>query len=93
MDERRLFTFLQQQEPTVLIEMLQNAYRAMPTKQRHAVFGPLVQQMPPEPVDGEQLHSAIHTFHQASLAGAYYAPFAINSKNLVVSLSLRDRMA
>jgi hypothetical protein len=32
-------------------------------------------------VDGEQLQSEIHAFHQASLAGAYYAPFAINSQN------------
>ena len=81
MDEGRLFAFLQQQEPTVLIEILQHAYRAMTTKQRHAVFGPVVQQLPPVPEDGAQLQSDIAAFHQASLAGAYYAPFRINSHN------------
>ena len=81
MDEVRVFTFLQQQEPTMLIEVLQNAYHAMTTKQRQAVFGALVKQIPPSPVDGEQLQREIHTFSQASLAGAYYAPFNINSQN------------
>jgi hypothetical protein len=37
MDEGRLFTFLQQQDPPMLIEVLQNAYHAMTTKQRQAV--------------------------------------------------------
>jgi hypothetical protein len=81
MDEGRLFVFLQQQEPAVLIEVLQNASHTMTTKQRQAVFGALVKQIPPSPVDGEQLQSEIHAFHQASLAGAYYAPFNINSQN------------
>ena len=43
MDEQHLCAFLQQQEPAVLIEVLQHACRAMTTKQRQAVFGPLVQ--------------------------------------------------
>ena len=81
MDEGRLFAFLQQQEPPLLIEVLQNAYHTMTTKQRQTVFGALVKQIPPSPVDGEQLQREIHAFHQASLAGAYYAPFAINSQN------------
>ena len=81
MDEARVFAFLQQQEPAVLIEVLQNAYHAMTTKQRQAVFGALVKQIPPSPVDREQLHREIHTFHQESVDGAYYAPFEVNSKN------------
>jgi hypothetical protein len=81
MDEGRLFAFLQQQEPALLIEVLQHAYHTMTTKQRQAVFGALVKQIPPSPGDGAQLQSEIHAFHQASLAGAYYAPFAINSQN------------
>jgi hypothetical protein len=80
-DETRLFAFIQQQAPAVLIEVLQHAYQVMTTQQRQAVFGALVHQMPPELVDGAHLQSAILTFHQASLAGAYYAPFQINSKN------------
>ena len=81
MDDTRLFAFLQYQESAVLIEVLQRAYRAMTTKQRQAVFGALEKQLPPVPMDGAQLHSAIATFSQASLAGAYYAPFPINSRN------------
>ena len=53
----------------------------MTTKQRQAVFGAVVQQIPPAPVDGDQLQSEIHTFSQASLVGAYYAPFNIHSQN------------
>jgi len=65
----------------VLIELLQHAYHAMTTKQRQAVFGTLMQQLPQGQVDGEQLHSEIHTFSQASIDGAYYAPFRINLRN------------
>jgi hypothetical protein len=64
-----------------LIEVLQNAYRAMTTKQRQAVFGAWVKHMPPAPEDGAQLQSEISAFHHASLVGAYYAPFRINSHN------------
>ena len=81
MDKGRIFAFLQQQEPAMLLEVLQNAYQTMTTKQRQAVFGAVVKQIPLGPVDGEQLQSEIHTFSQASLAGAYYAPFNINSQN------------
>jgi hypothetical protein len=52
MGERRLFTLLEQQEPAVLIEVLQHAYHAMTTKQRQAVFGAWVKHMPPVPEDG-----------------------------------------
>ena len=52
MDEACLFAFLQQQEPAMLLEVLQNAYQAMTTKQRQAVFGALMKQIPPVPVDG-----------------------------------------
>src|SRR5215510_13361670 len=81
MDKERLFAFFQQQEPAVLIEVLQHAYHAMTTKQRQAVFGALIKHIPPAPEDGAQLQSEIRTFSQASLAGAYYAPFNINSQN------------
>jgi hypothetical protein len=81
MDKERIFAFLQQQEPAMLIEVLQNAYQAMTTKQRQTVFGALVKQIPPAPVDGAQLQSEIHAFYQASFAGAYYAPFNINAQN------------
>ena len=81
MDETRLFAWFQQQEPSVLMEVLQNAYHAMTTTQRRDVFGPLITQIPPSPVDGEALHEAIDTFYRNSLAGVYYAPFDINSRN------------
>jgi hypothetical protein len=71
MDEGRLLAFLQQQEPALLIEVLQHAYHGMTTKQRQAVFGAWVKHIPPAPEDGAQLQSEIQTFYQASLAGAY----------------------
>ena len=49
--------------------------------QREAVFGRYARALPPAPVDGATLLEEIKLFQDESLAGAYYAPFAINSKN------------
>ena len=62
-------------------EVLQNAYDAMTTAQRQDVFGPVRQQIPPSPVDGEILHDDIDTFYRESVAGVYYAPFNVDSRN------------
>jgi hypothetical protein len=45
------------------------------------VFGNYARSLPPEPVDGEALLRKIERFQERSLAGYYYEPFAINSKN------------
>jgi hypothetical protein len=81
MDKRRLFKALADEEPSVLLDLLDSAYDEMKVDQRNRVFSKYARSLPPEPIDGEVLLSQIEAFQQSSLAGYYYAPFAINSKN------------
>ena len=56
----------------------------MTRDQRETVFGRYVEAAPPaavEVVEGATLLEEGKRFQEESLAGAYYAPFAINSKN------------
>ncbi|RLC60806.1 MAG: hypothetical protein DRI48_11480 [Chloroflexi bacterium] len=81
MDRRRLFEALADEEPAVLLDLLDKAYDEMKIDQRNRVFGKYARSLPPEPVDGEALLSQIEGFQERSLSGYYYEPFAINSKN------------
>ena len=53
----------------------------MDRDQRQEVFGRLIKTLPPAPVDGEALLDEVEDFRRESMAGVYYAPFKINSKN------------
>jgi hypothetical protein len=81
MDKTRLFQFLSTQEASVLLDLLSVAYDEMSRDQRQAVFGRYVRTLPPAPVEGEALLAKVEEFRRESLAGVYYAPFDINSKN------------
>lgn len=81
MNKKRLFEHLKKQEPERLIKLLDWAFDTMNTNQRHDVFGGVTIEIPPADVDGEKLLSDIEQFKKRSLAGYYYAPFDINSKN------------
>lgn len=81
MDRNQLFESLAKEEHTVLLQLLGRAYKEMKIDQRRSVFGKYFSTLPPKPVEGEELLSVIEDFQQSSLAGEYYAPFAINSKN------------
>ncbi len=81
MDKSALFKHLSTQEPATWLALLGNAYDQMDHDQRHWVFGKIANSIPPQPVEGENLLSAIEFFQDQSLAGVYYAPFNINSKN------------
>ncbi len=83
MDKERLFHQLQQQDSTVLIELLDDAYEIMTTNQRRSVFSHLMTRVAPVVINGKQLLAQIQQFNQDSRAGAYYAPFNINSKNFM----------
>jgi hypothetical protein len=80
-DKRRIFEALAEEEASVLLELLDSAYDEMKVDQRNSVFGTYARSLPPEPVDGEALLIEIEIFRDHSLAGYYYKPFAINSKN------------
>lgn len=81
MDETRLFQFLSSQDAATLLDRLHKAYAQMSYDQHQAVFGEIVLSLPPVYVDGEDLLDKIEGFRRESLAGVYYAPFMINSKN------------
>lgn len=83
MDKGRLFQDLTGRDAPALLELLGAAYDEMTYDQRDAVFGRCVAATaaPLEPLDGEALLEQVELFQADSLAGAYYAPFAINSKN------------
>jgi hypothetical protein len=86
MDKTHLFKALADEAPSVLLDLLSRAYDAMKVEQRRDVFAQYVKPLPPEPpepVDGEMLLDEIEIFQKASLAGHYYAPFNINSKNFM----------
>ncbi len=81
MDETRIFQCLSLQDAVALLAWLRRAYAEMSYNQRRAVFGDIARALPPVLVDGEDLLNQIEDFRRESLAGVYYAPFMINSKN------------
>ncbi len=81
MDKMALFQHLSSQDTATLLALLDKAYDQMDHDQRQWVFGKLVEAVPPSAVEGESLLVAVEFFQQQSLAGAYYAPFNMNSKN------------
>lgn len=81
MNKTQLFEFLETYDPPALLRLLSAAYDAMGHDQRQAVFGRLAKTQPPAQVDGEVLLGEVEEFRRESLAGIFYAPFAINSKN------------
>jgi hypothetical protein len=81
MKKEQLFNYLETQKHTKLLKLLNSAFECMDTNQRHEVFGKTIKGIPPSPVDGEELFGDIEAFHSSSMAGYYYDPFDINSKN------------
>jgi hypothetical protein len=81
MNKGQLFEFLETFDPPALLKLLSAAYDAMEHDQRQAVFGASAKAQPPTKVEGEALLDEVEDFRRESLAGVYYAPFAINSKN------------
>ncbi len=81
MDRERLFKALADEEPAVLLDLLDKAYDEMKVDQRNRVFDKYTRSLPPDPVNGEVLLRKIERFQERSLSGYYYEPFAINSKN------------
>ena len=82
MDKDTLMQRLSKQPVSTLLELLDAAYEAMNQRQRKAVFGNYAIPDKPAPsIDAQRLRREIKKFHQDSLAGKYYAPFNVNSKN------------
>jgi len=57
MNKDRLFDFLEKQDSSVLIELLENAYDKMNTNQRHEVFGGLKIETKPSDIASTLLYA------------------------------------
>ncbi len=80
-EKATVIDLLKRRKKAELLEFLSAAFDAMEPKQRRAVFFDLVRESRPARVDGAALLGEVQTFHRDSLAGKYYAPYMINSKN------------
>ncbi len=91
MGKTELFRVLSAQQAPALRDLLSHAYDQMTGEQRQSIFGvyagvgvPLAEtdgEVASYEVDGEILLEEIVRFQRESLAGAFYAPFAVNSRN------------
>ena len=81
MNKKRLFEYVKTQNQSKLLELLSLAFDTMDTNQRQVVFGITAKEVPPSSVDGKEILTTIEQFYERSMAGYYYAPFDINSKN------------
>ena len=82
MDEDALFKLLKRQTKATLLELLQLTYHESNTQQRRYIFGDLMK-APKKPSKNlaQDIVKESEQFYKDSLAGVYYAPFNINSKN------------
>lgn len=80
MKKRQVIKILEKKSPAVLLQLLESAYDVMNAKQRGTIFGECARQSSVI-VNGPALLKKVKKFHEESLKGAYYAPFAINSHN------------
>jgi hypothetical protein len=76
-----LLKLLAQQEKSALLAYLEACLIAMSQEQRQAVFGKLVYEGHTAKLSPSEVLAAVSQFHVDSLAGKYYAPFDMNSKN------------
>ena len=81
MNETAVLNFLKKQTKAVLLDLLSSAFHEMNSSQKRAVFGNIIKQIRPSKLDGKKVLKDVKLFYKESLAGAYYAPFDINSKN------------
>ena len=58
-----------------------SAYYETNTQQRRYIFGDLIKKSKPSKITGKNIIKKSETFYKESLAGVYYAPFEINSRN------------
>ena len=81
MDEEVLFKVLKRQTKATLLELLYSAYYKTNTPQRRYIFGDLMEKSKPSKIIAKDVIKSSEKFCEDSLAGLYYAPFDINSKN------------
>jgi hypothetical protein len=80
-DEDELFKVLKRQTKATLLELLHSTYYETNTQQQRHIFGDLMKKSKPPKNLPQDVVKESKNFYKDSLAGVYYAPFNINSKN------------
>ena len=83
MNKKQIFEKLEHEKSNILLELLRTAYDTMNTTQRQEVFGKFSKSIPKPMKDGIAVLEEVEDFEKNSLAGRYYAPFMIDSKNFM----------
>lgn len=81
LDKRRILEQLALQDKEQLLAWLEAALIAVDHFQLETLFGDFARQHFVRPLAPGEVLEAIYRFRQDSLAGKYYAPFEMNSKN------------
>lgn len=85
MNEIELYISLDKKNKEELLLLLKKSYSTMNTQQRDVVFGQYIlkeiNNLTIEKSDAENIVDEVNDFYVDSMAGVYYAPFQINSKN------------
>jgi hypothetical protein len=82
-NKKYLFDFLEKQDASTLLRLLNVAFDTLTVNQRHEVFGQLKLEVKASQVNEKELLKEVKKFYNDSLRGVYYAPFNINSKNFM----------
>ena len=83
MDKKILFNLLKKETKGELIKLLEAACCEMNASQTRRVFGHVVEKAKPKKAEGKKVQKEVNKFYKDSLAGKYYEPFDINSKNFM----------
>jgi hypothetical protein len=81
MKEEILLKALKKQTKEQLISLLLESYEELNRPKRNRIFGPICEKVKTPKFNAQKIYDEIHKFYEDSIAGEYYAPFDINSKN------------
>lgn len=80
-NKKKLFEAIRALKKSELITLLEEAFDEMERGTRRVVFGELFNEYTKKERTAEQVRKQVKQFYKQSMAGDYYAPFSINSKN------------
>jgi hypothetical protein len=80
-----LFNILKKEKKEVLLDLLMSAYAVMKSRQQSHIFGNILSKSiaTDKNLKESKILDEVNDFYKQSLAGYYYAPFEINSKNFM----------
>lgn len=81
MEEKILIKALKKQTKEQLISLLLESYGELNKPRRKRIFGSVYDKVKTPKFNAQKIYEEIQEFYKESIAGKYYAPFAINSKN------------